>query len=90
MKTLRVVLTALAVVLAVGGSVASVLRTPQPIVYDYIDNPGSTPDQCVAVSLTCDTSGPKACKVNASDPRTLRQNDDPSASTKCGQQLFRN
>lgn len=90
MKTLRVALTVLAVVFAVGGSLASVLRTPQPIVYDYIDNPGSTPDECVAVSLNCDLTSPKMCKVTPSDPRTLRENDDPSAATKCGRQLFRN
>lgn len=79
-------MTAFAVVFAVGASLASVLRTPQPIVYDYITS-GSTPE-CSPVTLTCDVSGPKPCKVNINDARTLRQNDN--TATQCGDELFRN
>jgi hypothetical protein len=84
MKTIRVYLSVMAIVFAVGGAVASnSLVNP---VYRFVDLTGTEDDRCDPVSLECSTNFNFPCKVNATSP-TLRSVSTPS--TSCGVELTR-
>lgn len=64
MKTFRIILSVLAIVVATGGAVASVRFTPpQKFMYDFIDNPGTDDDLCQEVLALCEVSGNIPCTV---------------------------
>jgi hypothetical protein len=84
MKTIRVYLSVLAIVFSVGGAIASNVLDQIPV-YQFIDNPGTEDDRCVAVQLECSQNLEFACKVNATSP-ILKSS--PTA-TACGIELTR-
>lgn len=85
---MRVYLGALAILLSVGGAIASSLLVPQNPVYQFIDNPTGTPDECEAIDLTCDTSGAWDCRVSMQDP--ILKTSSIVGTTQCGTALKRN
>jgi hypothetical protein len=86
MKKIKVVLSALAIMLAIGGALASEAFKPLQVGYEFINYPGTEDDQCINRLNICDTSGDWDCKVNTSSP-VLKDQSTPS--TSCGTNLKR-
>lgn len=83
MRKLRVILSALAIVFAFGGAVASALL-PNSVAYEYVTNP--EPD-CLSRTITCQsTPTMHPCRTVAGGP-ILK--DSPDFSTQCGNDLWR-
>ena len=83
MKKVRIILSVLAIVLAIGGAIASAF-TPNTIAYEYVTNP--EPD-CLPKSIVCQvppTSYP--CRL-VSGGVILREHED--FETECGDELWR-
>lgn len=86
MKTVRVILSVLAVVLALSGAMAGAfIKLPPAIGYEFIPGTGGAADRCVERETDC--------QVNLNTPCTWTSGNDlrdnPSAS-QCGAQLKRN
>lgn len=83
MKTIRIFLSAVAIVFAVGAAVASSF-TNYPVAYQFVDLAGTVNDRCDIIEIECnDVSGP-ACRVTALSP-ILRRDNTPG--TSCGPEL---
>lgn len=79
MKKLRILLSVLAILFAVGGAVAS--QAVQNQVYWFVN------DECEEIDLECDIEGDVACKFSPSDPDTFRSG--PINHSTCGIELMR-
>jgi hypothetical protein len=85
MKTIRIILSALAIVVSIGGAIASSMMT-QDTVYQWIDEPGTEDDLCFPRTLTCGPSLPFPCTITGSNP-ILRNSS--VIMTSCGYELRR-
>ena len=80
MKKVRIFLSVLAFVFAVGGTFAGqYLPAPSMTGYEFISGP---PDQCVSRSVNCDTSSSNLCTLNGHVVGAIN-----SPTTTCGTQL---
>jgi len=87
MKTVRIYLSIMALVFAIGGAIASSHLAPNTVAYEFIDNPDPMPDQCVSNTINCQTTATsQACKVTTNGP-VLRETSN--TSTSCGTELWR-
>jgi hypothetical protein len=87
MKTVRIFLSVLALVGAVGGTFASQYRTASPFINGYEYVPGVTPEEDVCnliTDLQCDSTSPNLCTFNGH-----KVGDATTISTQCGTQLRR-
>jgi hypothetical protein len=77
MKKIRIFLTVLAVVVAVGGTIASQAPSALEAGYQFIPASSGNPAQCNFVANICDQSGTYPCKVNSAPttPRLWRSDD---------------
>lgn len=86
MRKIKVLFSAIAVVFALAGVMATHLPVANEPGYEFIDNPGSVPDECVQRLDDCNTTGSYACKVTQNSPTLRRIVSD----TQCGIELKRN
>jgi hypothetical protein len=83
MKTIRITLSALAIVISIGGAIASSMMA-QTTVYEWIDYPGTEEDMCLARTLTCGVNWQLPCTISGSYP-ILRNSS--VIMTSCGAEL---
>ena len=80
MKKVRVFLSVMAFVFAIGGTFAGqYLPTPSMTGYEFISG---IPDQCISSTVNCDTSSSNLCTLNG---HVVGATNTPS--TSCGTQL---
>lgn len=86
MKTVRVVLSAIAILLAIGAVLASHSGNGTVVPgYEFIDQPGTSNDRC-DYKDDCDISGSEPCTFMGEEVQ-LRDGTDPA--TSCGNLLWR-
>jgi hypothetical protein len=78
MKNVRIILSVLAFVAAIGAALATEMLTGDPG-YTYQPPVGITPASCNLITTDCDNSGSFTCQVGGV---TLKRDDSPS--TQCG------
>jgi hypothetical protein len=86
MKTIRITLSALAIVISIGGAIASSMMA-QTTVYEWIDYPGTEEDMCFPRTLTCGPSLPFLCQITGGSGAILRNSS--VITTSCGFELRR-
>jgi hypothetical protein len=88
MKKLRLVLSMIAFVVAIGVTVSSQLLANSKLVgidgYEFVPASGNNPARCVVHTLACDDEGTIACTIGAV---TLRASNTPQANPACGVEL---